>query len=57
MSTLKNIGRRLTEKLVSPRTAALLKLGIAVIGVVSALKDLRDANKENFKFYGDERDD
>lgn len=51
---VKNITRSLTEKILSPKTSAMLKLGIAVLGVVAALKELRDSDKRGFKFYDGE---
>lgn len=48
---VKHLPRSLVEKILSPKTAAFIKLGIAVLGVITALKELRDADKRGFEFY------
>jgi hypothetical protein len=54
MSNTRKIRQKILDTLVSPKTAAWLKMGIAVIGIVSAFNELRSAERRGIRFDHEE---
>jgi len=54
MTNSKKIRQKILDAIVSPRTAAWLKMGIAVIGVVSAFNELRSAEHKRITYDQDD---
>ena len=48
--TTRKIRQKILDALISPKTAAWLKMGIAVVGVVSAFNELRSVDRRGIRF-------